>query len=88
MLNKYLTFAIFSKSLFRYFIASYLYKLKQLHSEGAVMRKVYRLKRFRKALKDYFTDEEDYPEEMIEDELENDEINSSEEGFWIGYTKA
>ncbi|MBS3150823.1 hypothetical protein J4443_00380 [Candidatus Woesearchaeota archaeon] len=52
------------------------------------MRKVYRLKRFRKALKDYFTDEEDYPEEMIEDELENDEINSSEEGFWIGYTKA
>jgi len=32
-------------------------------------------------------DEEDYPEEFIEDALDNDEIKSHEAGFLNGYSK-
>ncbi len=50
------------------------------------IKKKYRLTRIRK--RNFFIDEEDYPVAMIKEELENDEINSREEGFWIGYTRA
>jgi hypothetical protein len=33
-------------------------------------------------------DENMYPDEIIEEELENDEISIEEEGFWRGYNSA
>jgi hypothetical protein len=33
-------------------------------------------------------DENMYPNELIEENLENDGISTEEEGFWIGYNRA
>ena len=51
------------------------------------MRKKYKYKRL-KLMDRYFPfDDSDYPEEMIEEELDNDAIKSYEAGFWGGYNK-
>ncbi|MBI2105933.1 hypothetical protein HYT56_03795 [Candidatus Woesearchaeota archaeon] len=49
------------------------------------MKKKFKLKRIRDMEKYFPFDEEDYPEEIIEDALDNDEMKSYEAGFLNGY---
>lgn len=52
---------------------------------GEIMKKKFKLKRIRDMEKYFPFDEEDYPEEIIEDALDNDEMKSYEAGFLNGY---